>query len=344
MMKNTFLMVLVSCFFCLSCEKDVASNKPLADNENHRITKSTEQVEEVIYDDNGVFYFNHLNTESAASKRFDLYVPSNEEKVPLIIAFHGGSFISGHRTDMWPAIFNQHRNNYPWITIAGLTNKKIAYAAVSYPLAKFANSNNIMDALNDCKSSVDFFRANAAQYNIDPDRIILMGFSAGASAALWIGLQNLYPSIKGMVCFDPQASLDISRWESTIFNNHQTHVNYCQIMRATQGVQDTETRLYRTGSNGVAISAAEMTSLHLLDLIDDTDPEVYFVSYNIFLPSFTDPSGDFYHHDFHIHKMITRSLGVGHNKMKFMYDNAGFYWGYQHPNPETIINFCDRLF
>ncbi len=338
-MKKLLSIVIIGSAFCLGCEKEINRSYPLDDG--NKMLKSTEDevegdVIEWEQEGEGTYYFDEINTYSEFQvRRFDIYSPPSEEPVPLIIAFHGGGFASGHRSEMYPAVFNSAPRNFPWITIANLNNRKIAYAAVSYAIAQNDNNINIQDALEDCRSYVDFFSdpVKAALYNVDPNRIILMGFSAGASASLWIGLQNIYPNIKGMVCFDPQASLDTGKWETTIFNSDPALIAYCQNEMSKPAFQALTGLVYRNGTT------IDYPNLHLVDLIDADDPEVYLVSYNNI-----DPNLDFLHSDPHIHKLITRSINTGHNKMKFMFDVNGNYWGYQYPNPETIINFCDRLF
>lgn len=333
-MKKTFLAMSFCGLILISCEKD--SKSEIVSEKNH---KSTEEIVEWTQEGSGTYYLNDTNTESIfPGRKFDLYSPASEEPVPLIIAFHLGGFTHGHRSLMYPWKFSFDLG-FPWISIANLDNRKIAYAAVSYALVSDVNGRNIMTSLNDCKSYVDFFSnpVNAAKYNVDPTRIILMGRSAGASASLWIGLQNIYPNIKGLVCFDPQASLDLDLWETTIFHGNQDLKDYCRDQMTKNNIPDLHNWLYRNPLN-----ASDRTSLHLLDLIDPTDPEVYLVSYN--QSSYIEPDGDFLHHDRHIHRLITKSITNGHNKMKFMYDNSTAYFGYKYPNPETVINFCDRLF
>ena len=331
-MNKYLLITALSSILMYGCQKESLNTK----SEN-RTLKSTQEVMGEVLDGPGIYYLDQENTESTnpVKSRFDMYVPVSEEKVPLIIAFHGGAFMGGQRGDMYPVIFNQTRN-FPWITLTNLNNRNIAYAAVDYELCQGNGTNNLLSSLNDCKSYIDYFRSNATTYNIDPDKIILMGFSAGASAALWIGLQNIYPCIKGMVCFDPQASLNLDEWESTIFHGTQELRDYCVSMRATSTILNIESTLYQN------MNPNNYPDLSLIDLIDPTDPEVYLVSYNE--SSWVELSGDFVHHDRHIHRLMTKSIANGHHKMKFMYDNSNAYFGYKYPHPETIINFCDRLF
>ena len=61
-----------------------------------------------------------------------------------------------------------------------LLPRGIAVATINYRLSGDA----VFPAqIQDCKAAVRFLRANAAKYNLDPDRIAVMGDSAGAHLA-----------------------------------------------------------------------------------------------------------------------------------------------------------------
>lgn len=115
----------------------------------------------------------------------DVYQPTGDDptvKRPVVILAHGGSFITGNKSNM--ATYCQ-------------TLAKKGYVAVSmqyrlYPwfLLGFPDSTAIMDAAfkaaGDMKACVRFFRADAAatnQFNIDPENIFIGGYSAGAVTA-----------------------------------------------------------------------------------------------------------------------------------------------------------------
>lgn len=336
-MNRKLLTFCLLSLFIFSCSKEKLKESLLKQKDQSEL-KSSQQIMGENIETSGTYYMDGINGASLIDEgkdTFDLYVPHSTEPVPLIIAFHGGGFVYGHRKLMYPANFNTAYNQGgvlpPWITIANLDNRKIAYAAVSYT---FCNSTNksIVNSLEDCQSVIDYFINNATQYNINPNKIILMGQSAGASASLWIGLRNIYPSIKGIVCFDPQASLNLNEWESNIFHAPSLQV-YCQ-----QQIYSLEASGYK-GKLYSGINPDTIPDLSLMNLFDPTDPEVYLVSTN----TSSWASGDFLHHDRHIHRLITKSKANGHDKMKFIYDFSQAYFGYGPSSPETIINFCYRV-
>jgi acetyl esterase/lipase len=138
----------------------------------------------------GVVYANHDGVELAG----DLYLPKGAAKpVPALVAVHGGAWIGGARGAF------QYWGPY-------LAARGIALFAVSYRLAK-PNQKTFPHAVQDVLASVQFVRGKAGELNIDPDRIGLLGASAGGHLAALAALggdakvfANGYPQ-------DPFASL-----------------------------------------------------------------------------------------------------------------------------------------
>lgn len=119
----------------------------------------------------------------------DVYEPCNDTETarPLIIAIHGGAWATGNKADMAP--FGQ-----------AMARRGYVVASISYRLSITPNVlcfNAEVDrvklvrafyrAMQDAKAAVRYFRANAAQYGIDPDQIFIGGHSAGAFTALGVG-------------------------------------------------------------------------------------------------------------------------------------------------------------
>lgn len=102
----------------------------------------------------------------------DLYLPEGRPKAPVVVAFHGGAWRSGSRTfyRYWGPFLA--RNGYALFT-------------VDYRLGK---SGRYPAAVHDAKAAVQFVRARADEFNIDPERIALMGDSAGGHLAALLAL------------------------------------------------------------------------------------------------------------------------------------------------------------
>ena len=102
----------------------------------------------------------------------DLYLPKGRAKAPVLVAIHGGGWIAGSRQ------FYRY-----W----GLFLARAGYAvfAIDYRLGK---AGTFPAAVYDAKAAVQFIRAKAAEFDLDPDRIGLVGDAAGAQLAALIGL------------------------------------------------------------------------------------------------------------------------------------------------------------
>jgi acetyl esterase/lipase len=102
----------------------------------------------------------------------DLYLPKGRSKAPVLVAVHGGG---------WQVGSNQFYRYW------GLFLARAGYAvfAVDYRLGK---AGTYPAAVYDVKAAVQFIRAKAAEYDLDPDRIGLIGDSAGAHLASLVAL------------------------------------------------------------------------------------------------------------------------------------------------------------
>jgi len=98
----------------------------------------------------------------------DLYRPKDEKPAPALVAVHGGGWVAGVRGALqyWG----------PYLAAHG-----IAVFAISYRLA--AKEKTYPQAVHDVRAGVQFVRGKASAFGIDPDRIGLLGASAGAHLA-----------------------------------------------------------------------------------------------------------------------------------------------------------------
>ncbi len=123
----------------------------------------------------GISYLGDDRNEKA-----DLYLPPSAkpgEKRPAIVMIHGGGWSGGKR--------DAARE----INI-GTTMAKEGYVCLSIDyLLQPANGPKIWPQnLYDCKTAVRWLRANAEEYQIDPDHIGVIGGSAGGHLAAMVGV------------------------------------------------------------------------------------------------------------------------------------------------------------
>src|ERR1700761_7343716 len=113
---------------------------------------------------------------------FDLYQPKDDHasERPLIIWMHGGGFKFGSKEakgiQLWCKTFA--RRGYVCAAINYSLSKK-------YPIFNFDEmKRSCYYAVQDAKSAMVYFKKHYKEYNIDPDKIILAGNSAGGMIAL----------------------------------------------------------------------------------------------------------------------------------------------------------------
>ena len=101
----------------------------------------------------------------------DLYWhPGAGEPEPLVVWVHGGAWMSGDKSWMPP--------------VSCLLDNGFAMASIDYRLSQEA----LFPAqIEDCKAAIRWLRANAARYNLNPDRVGAWGESAGGHLAALLG-------------------------------------------------------------------------------------------------------------------------------------------------------------
>ncbi len=287
---------------------------------------------------------NYRNNERFDNSFFIRYFPYAETKRPLIIAIHGGGFIHGDKADYslparaWIYSTGQYVNV---LTEAELDHNKFAYASINYTLLVDGGAATSKECLADGKAFFDYIRLHADQYNIDPDKIILFGDSGGAEMSLWIGLQSELNAgaVKGIVAINPQASMNLFKWNNEVFAPYNATDVFTNFY-AQQGEDKINKRLqmmYGSTNKAYVNSYAATNKLHLLDLIDSSDPELHL--------SCVAPRHDAVHSPYHVwtlkQKAQTRGLAA---KVNFIDGTSGYYPTYVNPNYESVINFCIRKF
>jgi acetyl esterase/lipase len=102
----------------------------------------------------------------------DFYLPKGRSKAPVLVAIHGGGWQVGSR---------EFYNNWgPFLARYGY-----ALFAIEYRLAK---QGVYPAAVYDAKAAVQFVRAKAGEFDVDPERIGLIGDSAGAHLSALVAL------------------------------------------------------------------------------------------------------------------------------------------------------------
>ncbi len=94
---------------------------------------------------------------------------ASEARLPAVVFIHGGYWSSGDLLNMNDDVSAAVRNGFVGVTI----NYRYATTSTPWPAQ-----------IQDAKCAIRYIKANAARFHIDPNRVAVAGFSAGAHLAL----------------------------------------------------------------------------------------------------------------------------------------------------------------
>lgn len=128
-------------------------------------------------------------------QRLDLLVPPGAKRAPLLLFVHGGGWSIGDKRTGAGAKAS-HFSAQGW-----------AFASANYRLVPQAT---VEQQAADIAAAIAWARGNAATHGLDPDKIVLMGHSAGAHLVALIGTDPRYlaaagvpiGAVKGVVLLD----------------------------------------------------------------------------------------------------------------------------------------------
>jgi purine nucleoside permease/dienelactone hydrolase len=102
----------------------------------------------------------------------DLHIPDGAGPFPAAILVHGGGFDEGSRSTNVAPLF------------APLANAQFAWFSIDYRLAPEAHFS---EAIADVDSAIQWVKAHAAEYGVDPHKIVIIGESAGGLLVNYAG-------------------------------------------------------------------------------------------------------------------------------------------------------------
>lgn len=104
----------------------------------------------------------------------DFWMAEGDGPRPLLVYIHGGGWVGGDKKQ-------------PLKRITSFLDRGISYAAINYRLTGEAP---LPAPVHDAARAIQFIKSKAAEWNIDRDRIVLTGGSAGACTSMWILLHD----------------------------------------------------------------------------------------------------------------------------------------------------------
>ena len=96
----------------------------------------------------------------------------SQNPTPLLVHIHGGGWLGGKKHDTANA--NELKNGY-------------SFASIDYRLA---GVELLPAAVHDAARAIQFLRTKAKEWNFDPNRIAVIGGSAGAASSLWLAYHD----------------------------------------------------------------------------------------------------------------------------------------------------------
>jgi acetyl esterase len=104
---------------------------------------------------------------------FDLWKARSDRPTPLVVQIHGGGFYTGNK-------------GVPGEVVNSYLQQGVSLMTINYRLARVKFPDHFLD----CARAIQFARASAQQWNIDPKRIAATGASAGGTACLWLAFHE----------------------------------------------------------------------------------------------------------------------------------------------------------
>lgn len=128
-------------------------------------------------------------------EKMDAYLPVEtfSRPRPAVIFIHGGGWSGGRKDDRRAHEFCHFlaEEGYAAFSISYLLNTVAKDGKGKSTISRVAWPQNFYD----CKSALRYLRKNAVEFGIDPNRIAVMGASAGAHLALLVGATEDSPEM-----------------------------------------------------------------------------------------------------------------------------------------------------
>lgn len=342
-LKKIMIVVLISSFFACNQNED----NPVSPISNITFSNSPIDLQGI-----NAKFAKDIAYDNKERTQFDIWLPNSITPTGLVIYVHGGGFTSGDK-DFVYSVQSGGAWDFP-ADIRFLLQNNIAFATIRYTLLNpTGESEGVKKPMSDVRRALQYIRSRASDFNIDKNKIILAGNSAGAGTSLWIAFNNdladasnsdpvLRESsrVKGVVARETQSSYNIEdRWVNDVFIDY--NLTWSQILaNETGNIQ----KIYGVSSfaqyesEAIDIYRAEVD---MLALMTADDPEIWINNtlrdvvnpYDPFSPDI--PS----HHAFHGRELKERADAVGVKNITYYGKNPIIY---SDPSNESWIQFCKR--
>lgn len=287
-----------------------------------------------------VKFFSDIKYGYFEKNKLDFFKPSSDVPTPLVIMIHGGGFANGSK--------EEHYTSNPFLSensvsiIDSLLDRNIAVANINYRLVEDDDSIGILKCLIDSKNALQFIRYHAEDFNVDKNKVVLLGYSAGAEISKWLAFRDDMASItlgnpiyetnaildestrvQGVVVLDSPAHFDFVEWHNDIFLEYQNHNPVLDYDFVISSLIDAN-QYFNPGSNfqpyswyGAIDEEELLTSSSIqayrdqtntLKLLTADDPEGYY--HNKFNFGFPENGLALAHHQLHVQAAMEKANNV----------------------------------
>lgn len=351
--KPVFFYV-ISLIFFFSCEgQDILTNPEIVEIEMDKNLDVDVDIPipqlDLVYevppieiDDIDFKFSRNIYYSTNENNDFDIFLPTSNTPTGLVIYYHGGGFRSGSKE----SIYNSKE------LIQELLKNNIALVTVNYRLLKDSDQEGVLKSLNDSKRCLQFIKYYATSFNIDKNKIVLYGSSAGAGTASWIAFNDdmaqlnsddpiLSEStrVKGAVLKETQCTYDIDLWEKMVFRDY--NINIYEAFLNDPVTENIFLSFY--GINKISDFYSEKTvkyrkEVDMLSLLSLDDPEFWLSNSNqqvAFPVEFT----DLYHHAYQARTLKEKADIIGVTNISYYGKSPQIY---SDPSKETQLEFMIR--
>ena len=141
-------------------------------------------------------FYQNANEVKNENLFFDLFKPQDDsgKKRPLVIIVHGGAFVSGSRDDQTQPIIGYCDSLAARGYVVASIDYRIGLVLKTIRNKMFLDSSDFKRAVQwgvqDLQAAIQYFKVNAKDYGINPNRIFVVGCSSGAILALQSSIEN----------------------------------------------------------------------------------------------------------------------------------------------------------
>lgn len=234
MKKNFYLLVLSFLFVGMITKTTHATGTIPIDTTHGRYYS---QIFSSVTITSGVVYGSNTDyTGSPTTLTMDIYQPVGDtvSQRPLIVFAHGGSFISGSKTDQDVSSLCTTFAKMGYVTAS------INYRLGFYPFDSIHAVPAVIRGVQDMKAAIRFFRkdfATSNTYKIQPNYVFAGGSSAGAFMALHLAYLTQTSEVPSYVNISSMGGLEGTSGNPGYSDNVNGVVNLCGAIGDTSWVK-----------------------------------------------------------------------------------------------------------